>query len=57
MTHKIFNLSNILGGIALLAMIAVPGAVESDMYITAIVLIVIMTACAYLSVKEDGKRK
>lgn len=57
MTHRIFNAGNVLGGTAFLAMIAVPGAVESGMYITAAVLIVILIASAYLAIREEGKRK
>ena len=56
-THRIFNASNVLGTIALLAMITAPGAVEGEMYITAVVLVVIFAVCANLSIREDGKRK
>lgn len=56
--NKVFNASNVLGAIAfLLLVIGIPAAVEGEMYITAIVLIVIMTVCAYLSMKEDGQIK
>lgn len=57
LTCRIINLSNILGAIAFLAMIAAPGAVESEMYITAVVLVAIFAVCAHLSIREDGKRK
>ena len=58
MTHRFFNASNILGGIAfLLLIIFIPAAIEGEMYITAVVLIVIMVVCVYFSIKEDGKRK
>lgn len=56
-TCRIINLSNILGAIAFLAMIAAPGAVESEMYITAVVLVAIFAVCAHLSIKEDGKKR
>ena len=54
-TCRIINLSNILGAIAFLAMIAAPGAVESEMYITAVVLVAIFAVCAHLSIREDGR--
>lgn len=57
MTHKILNASNILGAIAFLAMLAAPAAVEGEMYITAVVLVVILAGCAHLSIREGGKRK
>ena len=55
LTYKIFNASNVLGAISFMAMIAVPGAVEGEMYIAAIVLLAVFAGCAYLSMKEDGK--
>lgn len=55
--HKVINSSNILGAISFLSMIAVPGAIESGMYMTAIVLTAIFGLCAYLSIKEDGKKR
>lgn len=57
LTHKIINASNVFGAIAFLAMLAVPGAVEGGMYITAAVLIAILVVCAYLSIKEDRKER
>lgn len=54
--REVLNASNVLGAIAFLAMIAAPGAVEGGMYMTAIVLIAICGTCAYLSIKEDGKK-
>lgn len=51
------NLSNILGTISFFAMLAAPGAVESEMYITAVVLIAIFAVCAHLSLRQEGKRK
>lgn len=57
MTHKILNASNILGAIAFLAMLAAPAAVEGEMYITAVVLVVILAGCAHLSIREGGNRK
>jgi len=56
--YRIFNASNILGAIAfLLLIIFIPAAVEGEMYIAAVVLMVIMAVCVHLSIKEDGKRK
>lgn len=55
LTCRIINLSNVLGAIAFLAMIAAPGAVESEMYITAVVLVAIFAVCAHLSIREDGR--
>ena len=57
MLHRIFNLRNIYGSIAFLALMCAPGAVEDEMYITAMVLIVIFEVFAILSIKEDGKTK
>lgn len=57
MTHKVFNASNILGAIAFMAMLGVAAAVESGMYIIAVVLLCIFAGCAYLSMKEDGQIK
>lgn len=54
---KVINASNVLGAIAFLALIAAPGAVESEMYITALVLIAICGICAHLSIKEEGKER
>ena len=51
------NLSNILGTFAFLAMLAAPGAVEGEMYITAAALVGICAVCARLSIREEGKRK
>lgn len=57
MIRRIFNASNILGAISFLSMIAAPAAVEGEMYITAVLLIVVMVVCAYWSMKEDGPIK
>ena len=57
MTHKIFNASNLFGAIAFLAMLAAPAAAEGEMYITAVVLVVILAGCAHLSIREGGNRK
>lgn len=54
-THRIFNASNVLGTIALLAMIAATGAGES--LLLGLLFTAIFAGCTYLSVKEDGKRK
>ena len=57
MLHRIFNLSNIYGTISFLAMICAPGAVESEMYITAIILVAMVGIFSYLSLREDGQIK
>lgn len=57
MTHKIFNASNMFGAITFFAMIGAPAAYEGGMYITSVVLIGIMAACACLSIREEDKRK
>ena len=54
MLHRIFNLRNIYGTIAFLSLICAPGAVESEMYVTAVVLVAMVGIFAYLSLKEDG---
>lgn len=55
MLHRIFNLRNIYGTIAFLALICAPGAVESEMYVTAVVLVAMVGIFAYLSLREDGQ--
>ena len=55
MLHRIFNLRNIYGTIAFLSLICAPGAVESDMYVTAVVLVAMVGIFAYLSLREDGQ--
>lgn len=55
MLHKIFNLRNIYGVIAFLALIiGAPGAVEAGMYVTAVIMIAIFGISAYLALREDG---
>lgn len=49
-------LSKIYGGIAFICIFfIIPGAVESEMYITAVVLIAISGLLVYLALKEDGQ--
>lgn len=48
------KLSKLHGVISFICLLAAPGAVESEMYITGIVLIVIFAIFAYLSIREDG---
>lgn len=57
MLHRIINLRNIYGTVALISLICAPGAVESEMYITAVVLTGIFALSVYLSLKEDGQIK
>lgn len=51
---RYFNLRNIYSTVSFLSMILSTGAVESEMYITAAVLIVICGITAYLALREDG---
>lgn len=55
--RRVLNISNVLGAIAFMALVAVPGAVDKESYITATVLFVTFAGCAYLSMKEDGQIK
>ena len=55
--HGILSASNLFGGIAFLALLMVPAAVEGDAYVTALVLTVVLAVCAFLSMKEDGRIK
>ena len=57
MTHKIFNLSNVLGCAAFILVILVPGAVEAEKYKTALFMIACVGILAHLSMKEDGQRE
>ena len=57
MLHRIFNLRNIYGTIAFLSLICAPGAVEAEMYVTAVVLVAMVGIFAYLSLREDGQIK
>jgi hypothetical protein len=57
LTHRIFNASNVFGTIAFLAIIAIPGAVEEEMYMTAAALTAACAICIYLSIREDGKKR
>lgn len=55
--NKVFNASNTLGAAALIAMIGIIATVASEMYITTGVLLIVLSVCAALSIKEDGQRK
>ena len=57
MLHRIFNLRNIYGTIAFLSLICAPGAVESEMYVTAVVLVAMVGVFSYLSLREDEQIK
>lgn len=62
MTHKVWNASNVLGSIAFLALLfalgAWVGAIEnSGPYIMPVAITAAIPILAYLSIKEDGKRK
>lgn len=56
LTYRI-DASSIFGSIAFLAMLAAPGAVEGGMYMTAAALTAACGICAYLSIREDGKKR
>ena len=47
-------LGKIYGVIAFILLLLAPGAVESEMYITAIIMISGMALFAYLYMKEEG---
>lgn len=53
--RKVFNMSSILGAAAFVSMIGVVAAVESEMYITAGVLLFAFAECARMSIKEGGR--
>lgn len=55
MLKRIINLQNIFGTIAFLSLLMAPGAVESEMYLTAAALIAGTGISAYLALREDGK--
>lgn len=57
MTHKIFNASNMLIMIALLALFAAQAAYAGEMYITSVVSVAIFVVSAHLAIREEGKRK
>lgn len=57
MLHRIFNLRNICGTAAFLVLLGIPGAIESEMYITAVVLTAVFAVSVYLALKEDGRIK
>ena len=54
MVHRIFNLSNILGTISFLSIIALVGFTEGGNYIAAVVSGIVFAGFAYLSMREDG---
>lgn len=57
MLKRIINIRNLFGCIAFFSLLAAPGAVESEMYLTAAALIAGTGICAHLALKEDGKTK
>ncbi|HIW82671.1 MAG TPA: hypothetical protein H9742_14315 [Candidatus Acetatifactor stercoripullorum] len=56
MLKRGFNLRNIYSSISFLSLICAPGAVESEMYVTAVLLIAIMGITAALAMREDGTK-
>lgn len=57
MTHKVFNSSNLFGVIAFIALIASGGAAEGEMWLTAIVLLILFAVSVCMSIKENGPIK
>ncbi len=62
MTHKILNAGNMLGATAFLALLAAPGTWEAAIegkgpYMAAIAVTALFGACAYLSVREGGRKR
>ena len=55
-THRI-NLGSILGTISFLSMLLAPAAVEGESYIVALALVATCGICAYLTIKENGKKR
>ncbi|MCI8432431.1 MAG: hypothetical protein HFH83_04445 [Lachnospiraceae bacterium] len=53
--RKILNAGNLLGALAFLALLAIPGAVEAGMYLTAAALGAILVGCAWMASRESGK--
>lgn len=54
MLKQIINLGNIFAAITILSALAVPGALEAEMYFTTSALIVGTGISAYLTMREDG---
>lgn len=52
---KILNAENLLRTAAFLALLAIPGAVEAGMYLTAAALGAILAGCAWMASRESGK--
>ena len=56
--RKIFNLPNLLGAVAFIAVFILPaGFFEAGMYISALACAGVGFGCVYLSMKEDGQIK
>ena len=53
--RKIMNLSNVLGTIALLSIIALFAALESGRYVFSVFLFVLFFICIFVSRTEDGE--
>lgn len=56
LTRRILNSSNVLGAMALFALILAPAFAEENP-IMAMLMALVFGTCAYLSIKEDGKRR
>lgn len=54
---RVFSLSNVLGSAAFFSMLAVPGFVEGENYIMAVILLALLAVCAKLSAKLDEKER
>lgn len=56
--RKIFNLPNLLGAVAFIAVFILPaGFFEAGMYISALACAGVGAGCAYLAMREDGQIK
>ena len=56
LTRRILNSSNVLGAMALSALILAPAFAEENP-IMAMVMALVFGICTHLSIKEDGKRR
>ncbi len=54
MLHRVFNLRNIYSAVSFASLICATGAAESEMFVTAFVLIAIVGISAYFAMREDG---
>ena len=53
--RRVFSSSNVLGAIAILAMVGATGA--GDSLVSGLLLTAVFAVCAHLSIREDGGRR